>query len=77
MTQTADVVWLALNVSMSSFADTTVEEYVAIPRAEWDAMTEDEREIRLQDEIRDFVDNNVDAGGDVVPADEVPERYRR
>lgn len=70
-------VWIALSVDMPSCAGSEVDDYVPIPRAEWEAMTEGERETRVQQEIDDFLANSVNAGGGVVDASEVPAEYLR
>lgn len=70
-------VWIELSVDMPSCAGSEVEDYVAVPRAEWDAMTEEEREARVQQEIEEFLANSVNAGGGVVDESKVPLSYRK
>jgi hypothetical protein len=77
MSESSAHIWIALSVSMPSYAGSDVEDYVPIPRAEWEAMTEDEREARIQEETDAFLANSVDAGGGVVDASEVPAEYLR
>lgn len=77
MSNSGDHVWIALSVGMPSSAGSEVEDYVPIPRAEWEAMTEDEQNARIQAETDEFLANSVDAGGGVVGASEVPAEYLR
>lgn len=69
-------VWIALSVDMPSCAGSEVEDYIPVPRTEWEAMTEDEREARIQAEIDEFLANSVNAGGGIVDESKVPSSYR-
>lgn len=77
MSESGAYIWIALSVGMPSSAGSEIEDYVPIPRVEWEAMTEAERETRIQAETDDFLANSVDAGGGVVDAAEVPAEYLR
>lgn len=67
------LVWIELHVEMGR---TDADDYVSIPRAEWDAMTEDEREKWCDEALEDHISNHVSAGHRVADADDVPDGYR-
>jgi len=71
-----DLVWIRLHVEMSSAYGSDAEDYVSIPRAEWDAMTEAERDQWIDDILQAHLSNTVSAGGWVVADDDVPDEYR-
>jgi hypothetical protein len=70
-----DVVWICLHVEMSSVAGSQNQDYVSVPRTEWDAMTEAEREQWINDAVDAHVANHVSGGGWVVDADDAPPGY--
>lgn len=55
-----DVIRIRVGVSMRAIAGSEQEETVEIPRKEWDAMTPDEREDRLNEEAESFMVNEVE-----------------
>lgn len=56
-----DMVRIKTGVEMSSVSGSTQESVVEIPRPEWDAMTSEEREQRLDVIARETLDNEVNA----------------
>jgi hypothetical protein len=68
-----DVVWICAHVEAMS--ETT--EYTPIPRAEWDAMTPEQRDDTIRSIADDAVSNAGGYGVMVVDEDEVPESWRR
>lgn len=55
------IVRIKTGVEMSSVSGSTQEDVVEIPRDEWDAMTPEEREKRLEDIAQETLDNEVNA----------------
>lgn len=72
--QPPDLVWIELHVE--AFGSES-DDYLSIPRAEWEEMTEDEQEKWIEDAIDVHVSNSVSAGGGVVAESEVPAECRR
>lgn len=68
-----DVVWLYLTVEHPGGLD---EDYVCVPRAEWDAMTTDEQNNYAAECAVDHQNNVAPCGGSVVDESEVPEEIR-
>jgi len=54
-----DVVRIKTGVEMSSVAGSAREDVVEIPRADWDAMTPEEREAELDSIARSTLENAV------------------
>lgn len=71
-----DLIWIELHFETNQ-SQSGVDDYVSVPRAEWDAMTEIDREEYIQQAADDFADNIASWGGGVVDADQVPARYRK
>lgn len=55
-----DVIRIKVGVSMRAIAGSEQEEIVEIPREEWDAMTSEERDERLNWEAESFMSNEVE-----------------
>lgn len=72
-----DVVWIRASAEVNYAGVEPVEDYVSIPRAEWDAMTEQEREDELQQAAAGALEQLASSGASVVAADEVPDEYLR
>lgn len=72
MSTTEPTIKIELGMSVGYIANSTREETfdTEIPVSEWEAMTEEEREERLQTELDVFVGNNLDAWANVVEEDE-------
>jgi hypothetical protein len=72
-----ELVWIRLHVEMSSHYGAQADDYVSVPRAKWDAMSEAEQEKWIEEAVEEHLANTVSAGGDVVDAADVPEGYDR
>lgn len=70
-----DLVWINLHFE-TNMQGGEVDEYVSMPRGEWDAMTEAEQQQWIDEELDTFVGNHASWGGDVVDEDNVPASYR-
>jgi len=57
----SDIVRIKVGVSMSSIYNSTREDVIEIPRAEWDAMTEDDRTKMLDECAEEMLSNEVEA----------------
>ena len=57
----SDVVRINAGVSMRSVSGSEQKDVIEIPRAEWDALTDAEREERLSEIAQNMLDNEVDA----------------
>ncbi len=56
-----DVVRIRVGIAVSYIAGSKREDIMEVPRAEWDAMTEKERQDYLEGLAQDEIDNAVDA----------------
>lgn len=56
-----DVVRIKTGVQMPSIPGTTREDELEIPRAEWDALTPEEREERLEEIAQETLSEHVNA----------------
>ena len=72
---TPPLVWIRLHVEMSSVYGSESEDYVSVPRAEWDAMSASEQEKWIDEAVEVHLANNVSASGGVVDAADVPPGY--
>lgn len=68
-----DQVWIHAHVEAMAERD----EYLAIPRAEWDAMTTQERDDVIEQCASDAVAGAGGYGAGVVDEDEVPEEWKQ
>lgn len=62
-----DLVWVNLHFEGPALGS-DVDEYLSIPRAEWEAMTEVERDAWIAEELDTFVSNQASWSGEVVDA---------
>jgi hypothetical protein len=69
---TPDLIWIRSSVEMGLDID---EEYLSIPRAQWEAMTADEKSDYLAEVAVEHQNNVAPAGASVVDIDEVPDSY--
>jgi len=56
-----DMVRIKTGVSLSFVSGTAREDVIEIPRSEWDAMTPEQREQRLESIAKEMLDNEVNA----------------
>lgn len=71
---TDDLVWIRSTVEHPGGLD---EDYVAVPRAEWAAMTADQRDIFLVNVAVEHQNNVAPCGAQEIDAADVPEEFRR
>ena len=71
--KTEDLVWICAHVEQMS--ETT--DYISYTRAEWDAMTEAQRDAELSEAAMNAMNNAGGCGALVVDASEVPDEYLR
>lgn len=64
-----DVVRIKVGMEVNYIASSTREDEIEIPRAEWEAMTEEEREQQLMREAEVMVSNHLDSWAYVVEDD--------
>ena len=64
-----DVVRIKVGMAVSYIAASKREDIIEVPRAEWDAMNEKERQDYLEGLAQDEIDNSVDAWAVVVGED--------
>jgi hypothetical protein len=60
--QPAEFVYINLHLEMRSFHGAEADEYVKVPRAEWEAMDDDARQQYMANDLDEFLANHVDAG---------------
>lgn len=68
----SDLVWICAHVEEMRERD----DYVAVPRDQWEAMTEAERENYLTDAALDAMSNAGGCGAVVVDEADVPDEYK-
>jgi hypothetical protein len=81
MTSTSEVeqselVWIRISVEVNFAGCSVADEYVSVPRQEWDAKTEDERERWLSEMAMESLAAVASCGASVVDLEEVPEDER-
>lgn len=67
-----DVVWVRATAEVSLAGVDPTESYIAIPRAEWDAMTPEQQEELLVDQAVQVLAEVASSGASVVDASQVP-----
>lgn len=73
--ETADLIWLCVHAEVNFVGCDIPDEYVSVPRAEWDAMTDDEQNKYCVDMASNHLANYAGSGASVVDASEVPAEY--
>jgi len=69
-----DLIWIELHFETNQ-SQSEVNDYVSVPRAEWEAKTTEERQAFIDEELDTFVSNIATWGGEPVDADQVPAAY--
>lgn len=67
-----DMVWIHAHVEQMP----EVDEYLSIPRTEWEAMTPEQQDQVITDAALDTMNNAGGCGASVVDESEVPAEYR-
>jgi hypothetical protein len=67
------LVWIRTSVEYPGGYE---EDFLSVPRSWWDAMSEEQQRQVTTDAALDHQNNVAPCGGDVVPADQVPEEWK-
>jgi hypothetical protein len=65
-----DVIRIKTGVQMTSISQSTREDVIEVPRAEWDEMTPEEREERLDEIAQETLANEVNCWACVIEDEE-------